>query len=510
MHNVINYLENCVKKCGDKMLFSDLEHSYTYREFRYMAHMVAGSLLKFDMRRKPILVFAERRIEPLVMMFGALYSGNFYVPIDPELPIQRMENIISTLQAKVLITTKHMQERAEMLSVQNVLYLEEKILEYESEKKVEKLWDEALYEIAKTVIDTDPAYAIFTSGSTGIPKGVLVSHRSIIDLMTQFKKEFSFKDIDIFGNQAPFDFDVSVKDIYSTIANGASMVVLEKVLFSQPANLVKYLQEKKITVLIWAVSALNIIAAIRALKNCKPDALRLIMFSGEAISNKVLNYFRENLPYVEYVNLYGPTEITCNCTFYKVDRVFQNDEPLPIGKAFDNTEVLLLDGNELICGNYIPGEICIRGSSLALGYFNDKEKTEVAFCQNPLNSAYNEKIYRSGDIAYRNDYGELVFAARKDSQIKHMGHRIELGEIEVAVNALDYVINAFCAYVNGQIVLFYMAKEECRRLLIEDLMKKLPRYMCPNKYIHYGEFPMSSHGKIDRKTIIGEYKDGKL
>ena len=500
MHNVVDYLEKSEKLYGEKVLFSDSNHSYTYSEFRKNAMRAATALLRFGIRRSPVLVFAERKIEPLVMMFGALYSGNFYVPVDPELPEDRIESIISTLNAEILFTTKGLKEKAERLSLKTILYLEE------MDDAIDELH---ITEIAESVIDTDPAYAIFTSGSTGVPKGVLVSHRSIIDLMIQFKKEFHFEDTDIFGNQAPFDFDVSVKDIYSTIANGASMVILEKIFFSQPANLVKYLAEKKVTVLIWAVSALNIIAAIRALKNCKPETIRLIMFSGEAISNKVLNYFRENLPDVTYVNLYGPTEITCNCSFYKVDRAFENDAPLPIGKAFGNTQILLLDGDTLVTEKNIPGELCVRGSSLALGYYNEKEKTESAFCQNPLNTSYPDKIYRTGDIAYLNEYGEFVFAARKDSQIKHMGHRIELGEIEIIVNALEYIKAAVCAYINGKIVLFYSADGESRLQIIEELTRKLPRYMCPNKYIYKKELPMSAHGKIDRQKLTQEYGDGK-
>lgn len=498
MHNVVTYLEENVKRYGNKILFSDSENACTYREFRDYALRAATRILDFGMRNKPVIVFAERKIEPLIMMFGVLYSGNFYVPADPELPTERLKKIISSLQAEVLYTSRRLAERAEELSVKNLLILED------TEKSVK---EERLKEIRESVIDTDPAYAIFTSGSTGVPKGVLVSHRSIIDLMVQFKKEFAFRDSDIFGNQAPFDFDVSVKDIYSTIANGASMVVLEKVLFAQPVNLLKYLEEKKVTILIWAVSALNVIASIKALKNCRPKALRLIMFSGEAISNKVLNYFRENLPDAVYVNLYGPTEITCNCTFYKVERNFKNDEPLPIGKAFDNTEILLLDGEKPVTGEHVPGEICVRGSSLALGYYNDREKTEEVFCQNPLNTAYPEKIYRTGDIAYRNEYGELVFTSRKDFQIKHMGHRIELGEIEIMANALAYIHNAVCAYLDEKIILFYTAEKENRIQIIKDLTKKLPRYMCPNRYIYRETFPMNAHGKTDRQKLIKEYND---
>ena len=171
-----------------------------------------------------------------------------------------------------------------------------------------------------------------------------------------------------------------------------------------------------------------------------PQYLRTVLFAGEVMPVKHLNYWRKFLPDCTYANLFGPTETTDICTFYRVDRIFENDESLPIGKACDNCSVLLLtdDGREALPGE--EGELIVRGSFLADGYYNDPEKTAAAFPQNPLNKAYPERVYRTGDIARLNEKGEFIYISRKDFQIKRSGYRIELGEIEAAVGSLDGVM----------------------------------------------------------------------
>ncbi len=500
MHDVITYLEEQVKVRPKKTLFSDSNGAITYEDFRIASLKVAKALKINSVCGKPVVVLISKSVNSLVMMFGAVYARNYYVPIDPELPEERLQSIMKTLSAEVILCEKRHGDTAKHLDVKQVIIFDEICGGDISNDDIEMIMRDR-----KDVLDTDPLYVIFTSGSTGVPKGVVVSHRSVIDLMEQFKKEFFFTDDDVFASQAPFDFDVSVKDIYCTVSNGASMVIIDKKMFSQPINLVKKLAESHITTMIWAVSALNIIAQWNGLKNIKPGSLRRIMFSGEAISNKVLNYFRRNMPDVMYVNLYGPTEITCNCAFYKVDRPFRDDEPLPIGRAFDNTGIMLLTENGELAERGEKGEICVRGTCLALGYFGDKEKSEKSFCQNPFNRDWQERIYHTGDIAYENEFGELVFASRKDSQIKHMGHRIELGEIEIFVNALSYISGGFCYFDGMKIILFYEAQADCHEKILKDLMKKLPRYMCPNQYIRFDKMPMNNHGKIDRVKIVQDY-----
>ena len=251
-------------------------------------------------------------------------------------------------------------------------------------------------------------------------------------------------------------------------------------------------------------------AAMKGLDKGVPPHLKKIMFSGEVMPVKVLNYWREKLPEAMFVNLYGPTEITCNCTYYIVDREFTAGEALPIGKAFPNTEILLLNQENRLCQEGEEGEICVRGSSLALGYYREQELTQRAFCQNPLNHSFPELIYRTGDLGRLVD-GELFYSGRRDFQIKHMGHRIELGEIEQAMDALGYVERSCCIYdnVKEKIWLFYQAEEECGKQIAADLQKYLPKYMCPNRYMYLEGLPLNKNGKIDRRRIREEYLEGE-
>lgn len=223
--------------------------------------------------------------------------------------------------------------------------------------------------------------------------------------------------------------------------------------------------------------------------------------------NKQLNYWRKKLPDALYSNLYGPTEITVDCTYYTVDREFKDDEPLPIGVPCRNSDVIVLDENNvLVTEQNVLGELCVRGSSLAVGYWNDWGKTEEVFVQNPLNPFYPEKIYRTGDLVYYNERKELVFAGRKDFQIKHSGYRIELGEIESAAIGKEEVSGVCAAYHNEkkQIVLFYQGKigeEELK----DYLLTIIPKYMVPTIYFPLERFPYNDNGKIDRKQLETHY-----
>lgn len=498
--NVLQYLESSVKRVPEKIALSDENHSITYQTLLHSAQCIGTCLMRFHAHNRAIAVFIDRNIESIVMFLGVAYSGNFYVPIDASMPKQRMELMLQSLMPAACIgmstTSSFCPENIPFLSYEDLIQMNPD--------------PQALSQVRARAIDTDPLYSIFTSGSTGIPKAVLVSHRSVIDLTEQFNVAFGFDADNCFGNQAPFDFDVSVKDIYQVLKQGARLEVVPKKLFSFPGKLMDYLIEREITVLIWATSALRIVANLKALDKRRPR-LQKVMFSGEVMPNKVLNYWRERIP-AQYVNLYGPTEITCNCTYFIVERSFNDDEPLPIGNAFPNTEVFLLDSdNRLIDQTRFEevGEICVRGSCLALGYYNNPQKTAEVFCQNPLVSGYPERIYRTGDLGCYNQNGELMFRSRKDFQIKHMGHRIELGEIETAVNAMPNVDAACCLYdeKHEKIVLFYQSKSACDRDILLFLSEKLPKYMWPNKLIHFSILPMNKHAKIDRVALRRDYID---
>jgi acyl-coenzyme A synthetase/AMP-(fatty) acid ligase len=232
-----------------------------------------------------------------------------------------------------------------------------------------------------------------------------------------------------------------------------------------------------------------------------------VTFAGEAMPAKQLNVWKLKLPNATYVNLYGPTEITVDCTYYIVDREFYDNEYIPIGNACRNMQILVLNDDNRLVGINEPGELCVRGTGVALGYYNNKAKTEEVFVQNPLHDLYEDKVYRTGDIVKYNEYGELEFVSRKDFQIKHKGNRIEMGEIEVAVNSILEVTNAACIFdqSNDKIVLYYTTANNQELDIINLVKDKIPVYMFPEVILHLTSMPYSMNGKIDRIELKKMY-----
>lgn len=503
MHcNVLEYLEEAEASYPEKIAFGDASTEATYRAFAQMARQIGSGLAALGACGEPVAILMEKDVKSIAAFLGTAYSGCFYVPIDKTFPIGRIRTILSVVTPRFMIAEKKEEALAkELLPESSILFLEDLLDGPADQAK--------LRQIRERHLDTNPLYMMFTSGSTGVPKGVLVSHRSVIDMAEQFTKTFHFTHRDVFANQAPFDFDVSVKDIYLTLKNSATMHIMPKAMFVLPKHLAGYLNEKKATVLIWAASALGIASTLDAFKDESPQYLGKIMFSGEVLPIRVLHYWQQHCPKAAYVNLYGPTEITCNCTYYILDRSFRPGDTLPIGKPFPNTEILLLSPQGHLAKPGEVGEICVKGSCLALGYYNNKEATQKAFCQNPLQDGYPELIYRTGDMGYQNEHGELVFKARKDYQIKRMGHRIELFEIEAAVHAVEGVEKCCCLYdhENEKILLIYQSKENLETAIIRHLQETLPKYMFPNLFHHLEHMPENSHGKIDRPQLQKKYID---
>lgn len=502
--SILEYLEDSSKRFPDKTAFADEHSSCTFRELETAARRTGSALAKYFVPRNPVPVFMEKSVETIVVFMGAVYAGCFYVLMDTKQPASRLNQILEILDSEVIVTSEKYLEDLKKLDFKGEVVLAKNLAE-EPENK------ELLKEIRAQAVDVDPLYGIFTSGSTGVPKGVVVGHRSVLDFIDCFTELFDISEKDVIGNQAPWDFDVSVKDIYSGLKTGATVQIIPKQMFSFPTKLIDYLIEREVTTLIWAVSALCIISTLNGFEYKVPDKIKKILFSGEAMPVKHLNIWRKYLPEVMYVNIYGPTEITCNCTYYIIDREFQPGDVLPMGKAFPNEKVFLLDEeNQLITEKNKTGELCVTGSALALGYYKNREQTEKAFVQNPLNDRYLEMMYRTGDLAYYNDLGELCFASRKDFQIKHMGHRIELGEIEAAMEKIPEIIRSCCIFdsAKSKIVAFYEGDIE-RRPLARALGQYVPAFMVPNVFRQVERMPLTKNGKIDRKALTAAYQEEK-
>lgn len=498
MHaSVLEWLEEAADKYADKMAIVDEWEGYTYKEYHDKAVGIAEAVIATGLgSKKPVVVYLNKSIKVLASFMGIAYTGNFYSPIDIDMPAQRVNRILEVLEPEVVITTKELKGEFSKFDFNGTYLL------YEDICPVEKC--EAVEEATGRIIDTDLLYVLFTSGSTGMPKGVCITHRGVIDYTDWVTETFEITSEDTFGNQAPFYFDNSILDIYSTMKKGATLYIIPKILFPQPVRLLEYLKENRINTIFWVPSALMVVSKLKAFRNVDlTDTLKRVLFCGEVMPNKQLNVWRKYLPNALYANLYGPTEITDACTYYIVDREFQDDESLPIGIPMKNTEIMVLDDeNHLVTEPGVVGELCVRGTGVATGYYKNPEKTAQAFVQNPLNDAYEEKIYRTGDLVEYNEYHELIYLSRKDFQIKHMGHRIELGEIETAVSSLEDVTMNCCLYddKHSKIVLFLdknMTKEE----VSSRLTNMIPDYMIPGKVIYMETMPLNANGKIDRVAL---------
>ena len=514
--NVLEYLEATAERLPDKTAFADDKESLTFAQLLKMARSLGTYIMKkTDRRRAPVIVMTDRTAVSIAAFMGVLCSGNFYVPMDNKMPVARMVSIAEQLKPAAIVFAENDRKTAERLAAEMFKMpeaAENKAAENEAAPAPQLIAmadgfeceedDRALGARRAGCIDKDPVYAIFTSGSTGKPKGIVISHRSVIDFTEWFTEAGQFTDKDIMGNQAPFYFDLSVKDVYTTLKCGATSYIIPKKLFMFPVLLMEFLEEKKVTALVWATSAFHLAANSGVLEEKTISTLRIAMLGGEALYAKQLNRWRRAMPDVRYVNLYGPTEVTVDCTWYPIEREFDDSEVIPVGKACANKEVFLLNDERRQCEPGEPGEICVRGSGLAMGYFGEWEKTKASFIQDPRNHDYPEIVYCTGDIAVEDENGDLRFVSRKDGQIKHMGYRIELGEIETTLSGLaglDEIACVFNAATDRIICVFTGAIDD--KELAKSARAMLPKYMIPNIYKKPDAMPHNANGKIDRPQL---------
>ncbi len=501
--NILEYLEKTVERVPSKIAFADEEINITFKEVYDKARSIGSFLYEQGLRKEPIVVFMKKSPKAITSFLGVLYSGSYYVPIDEEMPRHRVELILENLKPKAMICDRESYELSKEFNFKGKTYLYE-CLEHED---IDTL---ILKKVRDKAIDIDPMYIVFTSGSTGIPKGVIANHRSVIDYVESLSEVLEINEDTVFGNQAPLYFDACLKEIVPTLMFGATTYLIPKQYFMSPIKLIEFLNEYKINTTCWVVSGYTIVSSLGALSKIRPQYLKTAAFVSEVFPVKQFTIWRESCPNVNFYNLYGPTEVTGICCYYKVERDFKIDEVIPVGKPFRNTGLLLLKEDDTEVEQGEIGEICVRGTCLTLGYFNDSIRTKEVFVQNPLNKAYDELIYRTGDLGKFNQDGDLVFVSRKDYQIKHMGHRIELGEIEVIVNTLEGIQSCCCIFDQDskKIVLYYSGDIE-KKGVTSYLKGKLPRYMLPNKVICLDILPLTANGKIDRKLLKEKYSNNE-
>ena len=505
MKNILEQFELIAQRFPNKIVYSDVEKAVTFSEFKTRCKQVASEIAKHHLFNQPIAVVDCRNVNTLIAMFGVVYSGNHYVVLDGTSPVERLVKICNVVEPKLILCEQQTSETAQELIQALNVSTKPKILDVGTQTEIN---EQQLAKIREKAVATDLVYILFTSGSTGTPKGTVITHANILAYMEWFVKTFDIDENTTFASQTPFYFSASVSDTYSAILAGATLNIIPKSYFSFPIQLVRFLNERKVNTIYWVPSALCLCANIKLLDYEKPQYLKQVMFAGEIMPCKQLNYWRNHLPDVQYANLFGPTEVVDICTYYKVNREHKDDDSLPVGKHCEcvTTFVVGEDGKETTeCGKV--GELYVKGPSIANGYYKNEEATNKAFVQNPLHNLYPEKVYRTGDLVQINQYGEYEFIGRADFQIKHKGYRIELGEIERVAGALEKIDSAVALFDKAEdmIILVYTGRKKSDEVLTE-LKNKLPDYMIPEKVIKTSQLPITPNGKIDRKQLLNIYK----
>lgn len=502
MYNLLEYLEQTAARLPDKVAFEDVNGSVTYAQLMHKAKAAGTAIAAAAPSSRAVAVCMEKSVDAVAAFMAALYAGCFYCFVDPKQPAARNKAMLQPVEPAVVVYTGGSEKAAAALEM-NALDIR---LLWETE-----IDEAALAAIRRRHIDLDPAYCSFTSGSTGTPKGVLVSHRSVIDFIDVFTPLFGIGEDDVLACQSPFDFDVSVKDIYSCLKTGASCFLIPKFYFVFLPNLLEMMTEKKVTTLIWAVSALCLLSEREALEFQTPPCINKILFSGEVMPPNHLLAWKRYYPEAKFVNLYGPTEITCNCTYHVLPEDYSGGE-IPMGIPFPNERVFLLgeDGAEVTVPGE-TGEICVAGTAVALGYCGLPERTDEAFVSDPLTKLWNSRIYKTGDMARYGDDGLLYYSGRRDHQIKRHGRRVELAEIDRALHSIDGVQRACTVYIRESqtLVAFLSGQEPERKVFAKALAKLLPDYMVPDELIWQESLPLNAHGKIDRASLTKSYLEGK-
>lgn len=504
-YNLANYFYFISKSYKHKIALKYKDNKISYVRLNRLSNQIANYFLSIRISSYDVVgVFNTKEYLGYASMLACLKIGAIYTNLDVENPLPRLEKILKTCEAKLLVCD---QTPTDTL-IKAAKNLKIKIIDLTEENLFSNLDDNDL-DISNNLIGSTPAYIMFTSGSTGIPKGVTISHQSLINFLGWSINKFEINCTDIFAQVSPMYFDNSVFDFYTALFSGASLAPVKKEITTNILELTNLVDSLKCTIWFSVPSFLIYLQTMRALSTKTFKSIRVFTFGGEGFPKAELRklysiYSNQS----KFINVYGPTEGTCICTSYDIsEKDFENMNTLaPLGKMIPNFEKIIVNEKLEEVNKGEKGELCLVGPNVALGYYNDLNKTNQNFIQNPLITTHRDIIYRTGDIVYENN-GLLWFAGRLDNQIKHMGYRIELEEIESALNSLEYINQSAVLYkrVNenyGKIIAFVATDKKVDEIQIGDEINKiLPKYMIPNIIEVTNALPKNNNGKIDKKKL---------
>ena len=478
----------------------------TYAELHRRSDRLASGLKELGVNPGDrVGILLNKSIESMVVIFGILKAGASYVPIDTLAPRSRVEYILDRCDIRVLITTP---EGAGKILPRSGANPSLKIILLPADE----LFGERTAPFDPIDFsDTNPAYILHTSGSTGMPKGVGLSHLNALTFVDMAAEYFHIEKEDRLACHAPLQFDLTVFDLFVAVRNGATIVLVPETLSIFPMKLAQFIDEAKITVWNSVASVLSLLAERGRMDRFRFDSLRAVIFSGDLLPARHLRKLKTLLPHVRFFNVYGQTEANSSMC-YPIGEVPEGDGwRMPIGKAFPNFEVFALDElRQVVRRRGEVGELYVRGSSVATGYWGDPEKTSGAFVTDPSSMLSNRKVYRTGDLVTLDRNGDYLFLGRKDRQVKCRGYRVQLDEIESVLNnhpsVKEAVVLALPDDLVGNRILAHIAAVDGGKLTEMEVFdycnKTLPGYMVPEKCIFHERFPKTATGKTDRNSLM--------
>jgi amino acid adenylation domain-containing protein len=497
----------------------DGSHSLTYRELEDRANQVAHLLIGLGVERGDrVALYLDKSIGSVVGIYGVLKAGAAYVPLDPHAPAARLGYVAGNCGARWVVSAAAKAGEWAQLIAAGAPFEHVIVMDDASAAPIEDAGVEvhASTEIdAKPVsvprvrsIDADLAYILYTSGSTGVPKGVMLSHRNAVAFVDWAVRTFEVGTEDRLSSHAPLHFDLSVFDLFAAAMAGAAVVLVPAEVSTFPRLAVRFIEAQRISIWYSVPSILSMMVLRGGIEAGMLPALRVILFAGEVFPTKYLRQLRASLPHVRFANLYGPTE-TNVCTWYEVGELPEGDDSdLPIGRAIDNDDVIVVgkDGQPVDPGT--PGELYVRGATVMQGYWGDADRTAQSRIADPWWPQVADPVYRTGDLVCEQPDGNLRFLGRRDAQIKSRGYRIELGDIESTLNAHPDVIECAVLAVPDELVTnrircHVVVRREAAdaSALARYCAERLPAYMIPETFERRERLPRTSTGKIDRQAL---------
>ena len=517
-----SYLDASRRAHPDKPALVDDQRTVSYEQLYRDAGRIAHCLRANGVRRQDrVVICMKRSAQVVVAIMGILKADAIYVPLDAKAPTERLLKVIKDCQPSAMICDEAAlpaldRVKSQVPSVRRVLVFGARTEGTGDTPRI--YWEQAVSDSVPPPhydnIDADAAYILYTSGSTGSPKGVTISHLNVGNYIEWAVEYFQINGDDRILGTAPFHFDMSTFDIFTSLKAGATLCIAPERLLLFPNKLLDLIEKEGVTLWKGVSSLLMYLSSTGSLKEGRIPTLEKVLFGGEVLATKHLMNWMRQYPAKRFFNVYGPTETTGISACYQVERVpSAANEAIPIGKACANTEIFILTEDNRRAERGETGELCIRGSGLSLGYWEDEEKTARSFVRNPLGRTQHDRIYRTGDLARQREDGVFEYLGRKDFQIKYMGYRIELFEIEQAILSQDNIHQASVVLCDSnqsevQELVAFIAGPGLMDLdsILEELSQVVPSYMLPKRIIPMAEIPLTDRGKTDRAALLDFYQ----